>query len=179
MKLNAKTIVKRLIARILRTLQSQRWYRKVGQAFVRHHVRIIALPERLVEVATPPVRIYVFTAQWGSNQLGRVALSTLQPGFPSEIPFWIFALQVRTALRGYGIAEKLCRVILTAAAEQGATQVGLLVDANNTPAVQLYKKLGFTIVTDSPFPAEWSARLRLDRQYYLMIYPISSPIAAG
>ena len=53
---------------------------------------------------------------------------------------------VDPALRGRGIGEKLCRAILAKEKERGTRYAYLQVVQNNTAAVKLYEKLGFSKV---------------------------------
>lgn len=54
-------------------------------------------------------------------------------------------LYVRPELRSQGLGKALLIALLHEASNQGATKALLQVDAKNTPAITLYKKLGFTL----------------------------------
>lgn len=61
----------------------------------------------------------------------------------------IHLLMVRPGAAGKGIGSALIRFALEAAKEQGCTAVRLDTGSQNTPAVSLYRKMGFEIVASS------------------------------
>ena len=62
----------------------------------------------------------------------------------------ILKVAVASARRGQGIASWLLNRCLTLSVEQGARSAHLEVRPSNTPAVELYQKLGFELVAKRP-----------------------------
>lgn len=60
---------------------------------------------------------------------------------------------VRKALRGQGTGTAVIRQLLSCAAASGMTEASLRVNRQNTAAVRLYLRLGFTIACEEDFPA--------------------------
>ena len=54
-------------------------------------------------------------------------------------------LSLHPYFRGRGIGESVLRVVLKVVCGKGATFVTLEVRSSNTPAISLYKKLGFKV----------------------------------
>jgi ribosomal-protein-alanine N-acetyltransferase len=62
----------------------------------------------------------------------------------------INTLAVATRLRRRGLATVLLRHVMADAAASGATSATLEVRASNTPALELYQRLGFTVAATRP-----------------------------
>lgn len=58
----------------------------------------------------------------------------------------LLKIAVTPARRGQGIATRLLRRCFAISAKQGATSVHLEVRSSNTPAIELYLKLGFEVI---------------------------------
>ena len=58
----------------------------------------------------------------------------------------LLKIAVSPAWRGHGIATRLLERCFANSARQGATSVHLEVRPSNTPAIELYEKLGFEVV---------------------------------
>ena len=58
----------------------------------------------------------------------------------------LLKIAVSPAWRGHGIATRLLERCFAHRAEQGATSVHLEVRPSNTPAIELYEKLGFEVI---------------------------------
>lgn len=56
---------------------------------------------------------------------------------------WFFGVAVDAEMRGQGIGRLLIERIIEWAKAHGAQSVSLLVDPTNTPAVTLYRRMGF------------------------------------
>lgn len=59
---------------------------------------------------------------------------------------WLHSLWVRTVYRGLGIGEKLTRRVISEARKKGAPQIMLAVHRENSRAIRLYEKMGFSQV---------------------------------
>ena len=55
----------------------------------------------------------------------------------------LYDVHTDSAVRGQGFARHLCRHLLAQAARAGARHAYLQVDAQNRPAIALYRQLGF------------------------------------
>ncbi len=62
----------------------------------------------------------------------------------------LLKIAVTPARRGQGIATRLLRRCFAISAKQGATSVHLEVRSSNTPAIELYLKLGFEVIGRRP-----------------------------
>jgi ribosomal protein S18 acetylase RimI-like enzyme len=62
--------------------------------------------------------------------------------------FWVFNVEVRAWCRGFGIGEELVRYIEGEAIAAGATDLTLSVWETNSPAITLYRKLGFEPIVE-------------------------------
>ncbi len=60
-----------------------------------------------------------------------------------KVQFWVHWIWVDPALRRRGFATQILRRLAEIADEEGAERMGLSVLADNTPALTLYRKLGF------------------------------------
>ena len=79
---------------------------------------------------------------WGLYQDGSLlALGQIVPKFDNRLH--LARLIVAPNRRGTGIGRSLAEQLLRIALESGARAVSLNVDASNTPAISLYKSLGF------------------------------------
>lgn len=92
-----------------------------------------------------------------------LGFATLLRAKASELPlegWWLFGLMVRGRHRGRGIGAALTTHVAAQAQAEGATELLLAVVAENLPAVNLYRKLGFVPVTRD----EMAAWLRAQEQ---------------
>jgi GNAT superfamily N-acetyltransferase len=97
---------------------------------------------------TPPplaVRsgVHDYVAKTGAKVIGAGHLVRYEQQAGAFTGYWLFSLQVRLSWRGRGVGEALCRRIMAQAKQEGAGQLSLLVVAQNSAAVRLYRKLGF------------------------------------
>ncbi|MGO3885485.1 MAG: GNAT family N-acetyltransferase, partial [Mycetocola sp.] len=67
-----------------------------------------------------------------------------EPDSPSRAE--IYVVGVAPELSGHGIARALFAAAFDRLRNEGVTEVDLYVDGDNTRAVELYKRLGFSIV---------------------------------
>ena len=125
----------------------------------------------------------------GARAQGRlVGYARLDRRVPRQVPIGILSLHVLAPYRGQGLGERLLRGVLAAAPRgrpveelllavgphgvvelcpwpsfAGIEQVWLWVDPDNTPALRLYQKLGFTRAAPPiawPAPASFVAMVR-------------------
>ncbi len=152
---------RRAAAAVLWRLQKlglyRRWARHRGLQVVIDEARddeLDLLAQRLNPgIWLPPMRrvpeVNTYVARLGGEVAGMVELVRRPPEFGPHAGHWLYSLHVWPRYRGFGLGELLsCRVIRQAAAE-GAAELRLLVKSNNTPAIQLYRKLGFEVVDGS------------------------------
>jgi ribosomal protein S18 acetylase RimI-like enzyme len=89
--------------------------------------------------------------------------------FEKDPKLWvIFGLEVKPAFRGLGIGERMVREAVVKARDGGAKNVGLFVNKRSTPAIKMYKKIGFKESSD--FPSDFN---RSPNELYLS-YAIDS-----
>lgn len=152
---------------LLRRLQTRprfrTWVKRYRPAFTLEE----ALPRDLLVVhawlnpdsdATPMQQlpgVTNFVAKRGNQVLGFVQLVRHPPEHFPYVGAWLFSLVVRARYRGMGIGEALTRRVIEQASAEGARELRLLVYADNAPAINLYRKLGFEII-DAP---EFAQRL--------------------
>ena len=83
----------------------------------------------------------IFFARYGDEIIGTVALIKV-----SETVYEMAKMAVKPTFQGLGAGEKLGRHLIEAAKKAGCTRLFLESNRQLTPALQLYKKLGFTEV---------------------------------
>lgn len=92
-------------------------------------------------------RGYVVT--YGGKVVGTFTLRTNKPGFGSHVAN--AGYMVHKDFRGRGIAQDMCRYSLKEAKKQGFDSMQFnFVVASNSPAVALWRKMGFKIVGTVP-----------------------------
>lgn len=96
-----------------------------------------ALPQRQM----PGVTNYV--AKHGTQLLGFVQLVRHPPEHFPYVGAWLSGHIVWGRYRGMGLGEALTRRVIEQAQSEGARELRLLVFADNTRAINLYRKLGF------------------------------------
>ena len=84
-----------------------------------------------------------YVAKHSSRVIGFVQYVHWDENIGPHAGDWLFSLFVRLSWRGVGVGEALCRRLLNDARAQGISDIRLIVDADNVPAVRLYHKLGF------------------------------------
>lgn len=76
---------------------------------------------------------------------GFVQLVRHSPQHSPYTGYWLFSLAVKSPYKGIGIGEQLTREVISKARSENQKTLHLLVYNNNIPAMQLYRKLGFTL----------------------------------
>ena len=105
--------------------------------------------------ANPNLTNYV--ARRGEEVLGLVRLMRHpETDFP-HTGHWLYSLTVRTRYRGIGVGEALTRRVIDQSRPEGASELCLCVFENNSPAIALYRKLGFERVVLPALAAELAA----------------------
>ena len=84
---------------------------------------------------------YIFVALVDGAPMGVVAMCKMEG---SEYDFELAKLAVDPEARGLGIGEKICREALEFARKSGAKKIFLESNTLLKPAINLYRKLGFT-----------------------------------
>lgn len=87
-----------------------------------------------------------YVAKIGTDLAGFVELVRHPPEHFPYVGHWLFSLHVWTRWRGLGIGEVLTRQVMTQARSEGARELFLVVFADNAPAINLYRKLGFDCI---------------------------------
>ena len=94
-------------------------------------------------------RVTIFIAQKREKILGHARLvRNLEERHPFR-GYWLSSLVVAEPFQGMGIGEDLTRRVIATAEEEGAEELLLIVYEDQTPAIRLYRKLGFQIKRDS------------------------------
>lgn len=106
-----------------------------------------------------------YVAKIGGDLAGFVELVRHPPEHAPYVGHWLFSLQVWPRYRGLGIGELLTHQVMTQAQREGAPELLLVVYADNAPAINLYRKLGFAHVA---FPALDEQFVREPRQRIVM-----------
>jgi len=170
---------RRVAGAILRRAHNLAMYRALGRRVQPRVVIAPASDDELAEVQrrfnpgawvrptprNPNATHYV--AKIGDELAGFVELVRHPPEHFPYVGHWLFSLHVWTRFRGLGIGELLTRQVMTQAQGEGARELWLAVFADNAPAINLYRKLGFEHIAqpalDEKFVAE--ARKRIVMRY--------------
>ncbi len=96
----------------------------------------------------------IFLAFAPDNQLiGTVTLyfQHTDPDLANTSSAYVEALEVHQEYRKQGIAQALMRKLEQYAVQEGFTRLTLMVEPDNTPAVQFYQKMGWQTFKNSTF----------------------------
>ena len=103
------------------------------------------------DAAAPVPQRNPAATHWVAEVDGRLAgIVQLVRHPPEHFPYtgyWLFGLTIKHGWRGLGVGAALSQAVLTRARAEGAPDLKLVVLADNTPAIRLYRKLGF-----EPYP---------------------------
>jgi ribosomal protein S18 acetylase RimI-like enzyme len=66
--------------------------------------------------------------------------------------------------QGAGIGTRLTETLLSHGRERGVNDVWLLVERDNTPAIRLYREVGFVVTEDDGYDLEMSLSMGVDRE---------------
>ena len=62
----------------------------------------------------------------------------------------VLAIGILPKFRGEGLGTRLLREVMAMAKDQGATEMSLSVERENSVALRLYERLGFSVIDDDP-----------------------------
>ncbi|MDD4650674.1 MAG: GNAT family N-acetyltransferase [Methanothrix sp.] len=151
------SLARKLIAMVLIKLQGAALYRKIagklGPEFSitqadgkdMEKVHEIWNPGGRLNSCKPDPLVKNYVAKIDSEIVGFVQRVTHPPNHHPYAGHWLFSLMVRVKARGMGIGESLCRHLIDVAREDGIEELLLLVYEDNSPAINLYRKLGFKL----------------------------------
>jgi len=88
-----------------------------------------------------------FVAKHGKTIFGFIQLVRHPDSHYPFTGFWLFSLMVRVPYRGMGLGRELSMRVILMAQEEGASELSLLVNEKNQPAIALYRDLQFEPVT--------------------------------
>jgi len=137
-----------------------------GEAFVRLNEQWICEHFELEaadrELAADPFRIvreggHILTCVEEQRAVGVCALFRDSPSL-----YQLARMAVETSARGKGIGDALMVAALTLARRDGATRIYLLSNTILAPAIALYRKHGFGIVTEGPHPVYARCNIVMD-----------------
>jgi GNAT superfamily N-acetyltransferase len=74
---------------------------------------------------------------------GFVQLVRHPPEHSPYVGYWLFSLYVESLWKRLGVGQALGQAVIEVARAEGAQTLDLLVFNDNSPAIQLYRKLGF------------------------------------
>ncbi len=165
-------IPRRVAGAILRRVHNLAAYRALGRRVQPRVVIVEASDDELAEVQrrfnpgvwmrparrNPNTTHYV--AKVGDELAGFVELVRHPPEHFPYVGHWLFSLYVWTRFRGFGIGELLTRQVMMQAQSEGAREVLLVVLADNAPAIQLYRKLGFAHIAHPALDEQFSTEPR-------------------
>jgi GNAT superfamily N-acetyltransferase len=167
---------------ILRRVHNLAMYRALGRRVQPRVVIAKASDDELAEVQrrfnpgvwmrpaprNPNVTHYV--ARVGDDLAGFVELVRHPPEHFPYVGHWLFSLHVWTRWRGFGVGELLTRQVMSQAQREGARELLLVVFTDNTPAINLYRKLGFEPIAHPALDEQFA---REPRQRIVMRYSIA------
>lgn len=116
---------------------------------------------------------FCLIAKYKSKVIGSVVIRR----FPDEILYyrdwWVFVLLVAKKYRNLGIGKSLMKEAMEKAKSNGAKEVKLMVNFNASPAINLYKKLGFSKISIPGLDEELAKNeIKHNREYLLMGFKI-------
>ncbi|RKZ10988.1 hypothetical protein DRQ25_01110 [Candidatus Fermentibacteria bacterium] len=143
-----KSLPRRTSARVFSLASSFRLYRKLCSAILRPMVKYEIHPAEKhsgspgTQADWDWLNAYLFGRRIGSAQFIR---------FEQDTPFgenpWLFSMRVRSLFRGGGVGRGLTSLAVSSAELAGAQAIGLLVEETNYRAMNLYRSMGFRIVS--------------------------------
>jgi len=142
-KINSGLNKFRLIRKIKRTIFSQISCRMASSADVPSLARFYeSNPKEFLQEIDEGRKYYL--AEKGGRVIGGLTAGSAWEGISQDHRCWIMGLYVVPRYRGAGIAERLLAKAFSTLKEQGTDQIFINLFDNNTPAIKLYHKLGFT-----------------------------------
>ena len=143
-----RSFPRRTAVRIFSVASGFRLYRKLYAAILRPFVKYDVRPADQypgrpeTQSTWDWLNAYLFGIRIGSAQLIRFEQGTPFGEYP-----WLFSMRVRSLFRGGGVGRGLTSIAVSSAERSGAETIGLLVDETNKQAVNLYRSMGFKIVS--------------------------------
>lgn len=152
------TLPRRMAGHMLLRAQGLRAYRRIARSII-GPVSIAPTGEKDLEQfrrltnpdaqrshrhASPNARAFVATI--GGRVIGFIQIVDRPPEQGPWSGCWLHSLWVRTVYRGLGIGEKLTRRVISEARKKGTPQIMLAVHRDNSRAIRLYEKMGFSQV---------------------------------
>ena len=133
------------------TLSQQDLDDYTAQAFARNRLA--------VELKDPAVSCFVCLDQ-GRNPCGyaKAVRSSLRKGIDGSNPVELQRLYIDARVRGQGVGSRLLSKIESMARDRGHDVIWLKVWDGNQSAIGLYRKTGYMIVGDEPFPVGSDSR---------------------
>jgi len=150
---------RRIVGALLRSVQSIAPYRVAVRTLVQYRLTIheatdtdkLAVHQWFNPKGAPAIALHRnpnvtdFVAYSYGHLAGFVQLVRYSPEQAPYTGYWLFSLAVKSQWKGGGIGEKLTREVILKARGEGQQVLDLLVFNNNIPAIQLYRKLWFTM----------------------------------
>lgn len=157
---SAGLIPRQLMSWLLQCIQAISLYRSFMRHFVQHwwHPPIVikeASNDELAEILkwinpgvwkpVPPrgPNVSRYSAKISGRLAGYVELLSQRHKQDLHLNCWVVSTHVRFRYRGWGLGEILVRHVMEQAQREGAQELLLVVNEEDTPAVRLYTKLGF------------------------------------
>ena len=155
-----KSAPRRAASRMFSAASGFRLYRKLYAAILRPFVKYETHPAEQYS-GTPGTQstwdwlnAYLFGRRIGSAQLIRFEQDTPFGEYP-----WLFSMRVKSLFRGGGVGRGLTSLAVSGAELSGDKLIGLLVEETNNRAVDLYKSMGFEIVSFSDLSSDLRERI--------------------
>lgn len=123
---------------------------RLNEAWIAEH---FSLEESDRRIAADPMKIvadggHIISLVEGGTVVGVCALFK-----DGDDRFQLARMAVDPACRGRGLGDALLQVALARARQRGASSVFLMSNTKLAPAIALYRKHGFTTVSEGPHPA--------------------------
>ena len=167
-----KSILRNTAIRIFSVASGFRPYRKLYAAILRRIVKYEIQPAEQhsgkpgTSSSWNRLNAYLFGRRIGSAQLIR-----FNPDTPfGEYP-WLFSMRVKSLFRGGGVGRGLTSLAVSRAELSGDKMIGLLVDETNYRAVNLYKSMGFEIVSFDDLSSDLCERVGTGKAVMLRKQP--------
>jgi len=181
-----KRVLRSLALKTLEGIQACTLYRRVARKLINRRVNCRPLvpgdadklsqvywtvpsPRKMLESLGK--RELIAGAIFGSRLVGAITLSPLDEGTDPGGDMLLSGLYVRRSFRGMGVGERLVRMAIDKADQQGAKRVRCLVFEDNEPALRLYRKMEFQTLAGETEPLEGNKRRIVMSREILFIPP--------
>ncbi|MGD9015604.1 MAG: signal peptidase I [Candidatus Omnitrophota bacterium] len=154
-------IFKRMASRVLRLIHGLKIYRNLAKRLIRKEILYKFEPSRGCANH--------FLAKIGNKSVGKATVDKFLENNSEYYGWWIFGTWVNWRYRGLGIGKQLTMMVCDFVAKSGASDIKLLVFENNRPAINLYRKMGFSQISIPAIDEELRQKAKATRQKLIIM----------